>query len=330
MAKWQFTKGLHDLGGGCLAYLQPDGGWGWSNAGLVVDGEENLLIDTLFDLKLTQEMLDTMRNKVPSAQKIKTLVNTHANGDHTFGNQLVADAEIITTAQTAAEMLERPPELIKRLKANQAELGEGARFLYDMMAKNFDWEEVVYTAPTRTFSERLDLKVGDKEVQLIYAGPAHTKGDTLVYLPKDKIVFAGDLLFVGGHPVIWAGPVANWMRACDTILGWDVDIIVPGHGPISDKAGVRHFKSYLEYINDEARKRYDAGLGYYDAATEISLDPYMDWIDSERIVINVASLYREYGKKEQPTPLDLWADMSRFHKAGLCNCGRMHTSFKAS
>src|SRR3974390_377046 len=76
VAKWQFTKGLHDLGDGCLAYLQPDGGWGWSNAGLVVDGEENLLIDTLFDFKFTQEMLDTMRNKVPSAQKIKKLVNT--------------------------------------------------------------------------------------------------------------------------------------------------------------------------------------------------------------------------------------------------------------
>jgi glyoxylase-like metal-dependent hydrolase (beta-lactamase superfamily II) len=155
MAKWQFTKGLHDLGVGCLAYLQPDGGWGWSNAGLIVDGEENLLIDTLFDLKLTQEMLDTMRDNVPSALKIKTLVNTHANGDHTFGNQLVADAEIITSAQTAAEMPERPPELIKRLKANRAELGEGAQFLYDMMAKNFDWDDVVYTAPTRTFLERL-------------------------------------------------------------------------------------------------------------------------------------------------------------------------------
>jgi cyclase len=103
-----------------------------------------------------------------------------------------------------------------------------------------------------------------------------------------------------------------------------------GHGPISDKAGVRHFKSYLEYINGEARKRYDAGLSYYDAATEISLDPYTDWIDSERIVINVASLYREYGMKEQPTVLDLWTDMSRFHKAGLCNCGRKHTGSGAT
>jgi len=109
MAKWQYTKGLHDLGNGCLAYLQPDGSWGWSNAGLIVDGSENLLVDTLFDLKLTRQMLNEMRDKVPSARKIKTLVNTHANGDHTFGNQLVVGADIITTEQTAKEMLEHPP-----------------------------------------------------------------------------------------------------------------------------------------------------------------------------------------------------------------------------
>jgi cyclase len=222
MSKWQYTKGLHDLGNGCLAYLQPDGGWGWSNAGLIVDGGENLLVDTLFDLKLTREMLDEMRDKVPSAAKIKTLVNTHANGDHTFGNQLVSGAEIIATRQTAEEMFEFQPQRIKDLKAGRAQLGEGAQFLYEMMAKNFDWDDVVYTPPTRTFSERLDLKVGDKDVQLIYAGPAHTKGDTLVYIPKDKTVFAGDLLFVGGHPVIWAGPVGNWIKACDLILGWEM------------------------------------------------------------------------------------------------------------
>ena len=113
MSKWQYTKGLHDLGNGCLAYLQPDGGWGWSNAGLIVDGGENLLVDTLFDLELTREMLDQMRDKVPSASKIKTLVNTHANGDHTFGNQLVAGAEIITTEQTAEEMFESTASVSK-------------------------------------------------------------------------------------------------------------------------------------------------------------------------------------------------------------------------
>ncbi|MGE5150292.1 MAG: MBL fold metallo-hydrolase, partial [Rhodospirillaceae bacterium] len=91
------------------------------------------------------------------------------------------------------------------------------------MARHFEWDDVVYTAPTRTFAGKLDLKVGDKQVQLVEAGPAHTRGDLLVYLPKEKIVFTGDLLFMNGHPVIWAGPIRNWIRACDTILGWDVD-----------------------------------------------------------------------------------------------------------
>ena len=126
MSKWQYAKGLHDLGNGCMAYLQPDGGWGWSNAGLIVDGGENLLVDTLFDLKLTREMLDEMRDKVPSASKIKTLVNTHANGDHTFGNQLVAGAEIITTEQTAEEMFEFQPQRIKDLKGGAGPTRRGS------------------------------------------------------------------------------------------------------------------------------------------------------------------------------------------------------------
>src|SRR5437763_8168296 len=83
MAKWQYTKGLHDLSNGCYAYLQPDGGWGWSNAGLVVDNGESMLVDTLFDLKLTREMLASMKAAEPkAAARIGTLVNTHANGDH--------------------------------------------------------------------------------------------------------------------------------------------------------------------------------------------------------------------------------------------------------
>ena len=93
MSKWQYTKGLQDLGNGCFAYLQPDGSWGWSNAGLLVDRDETLLVDTLFDLALTGEMLGQMRAAVPAAKSIGHLVNTHANGDHTFGNQLVAGAE---------------------------------------------------------------------------------------------------------------------------------------------------------------------------------------------------------------------------------------------
>lgn len=322
MTRWTYRKGLHDLGNGCHAYLQPDGGWGWSNAGLVTDGGASLLVDTLFDLRLTREMLDAMRDAVPAARRIGTLVNTHANGDHTFGNQLLLGAEIVATEATAEEMRERPPATAAALVRDRDRLGDGAQFFYEVMGRHFRFDDVVYTAPTRTFLGRLDLTVGDKQVQLVHAGPAHTKGDTLVHVPGDRTVFTGDLLFVGGHPVIWAGPVGNWLRACDLILSWDVDAIVPGHGPITDKAGVRRFRSYLEYLDTEARKRFDAGMDRYEAAADIALDPYADWIDAERLVINVASLYREYGSPERPTPLQLWADMARFHREGRCTCAR--------
>jgi cyclase len=324
LSKWQFTKGLHDLGRGRYAYLQPDGSWGWSNAGLIVDGDANLLVDTLFDVPLTREMLDTMRDAVPAAKAIKTLVNTHANGDHTFGNQLVKGAEMIATKSTADEMLDRPPSVIAETIRNRNELGEGAQFLYEVMGRHFQFEDIVYTMPNRTFDEKLTLKVGDKRVELLHVGPAHTRGDTLVYVPDDKMVFAGDIMFVGGHPVIWAGPVGNWIKACDLILSWDVDVVVPGHGAITDKSGVRRFKGYLEYLEREARLRYDAGLSYFDAACEISLDPYADWLDPERIVINVAILYREFGAPETPLGPQLWKDMARFRKEGRCVCGQAH------
>ena len=109
-----YSKGLHELGDGCFAYLQPDGGWGWSNAGLIVGDGASTLIDTLFDLKLTGEMLGSMASVVESAG-IATLVNTHANGDHCYGNQLVTGAEIIASKKAAHEMAEVPPSMLAAL-----------------------------------------------------------------------------------------------------------------------------------------------------------------------------------------------------------------------
>ena len=105
-----FQKGLHEVADGVWAYLQPDGGWGWSNAGLVTGGgDSSLLVDTLFDLRLTAEMLEAMRKTTASAERIATVVNTHANGDHCYGNALVAESEIISSARCAEEMEHLPP-----------------------------------------------------------------------------------------------------------------------------------------------------------------------------------------------------------------------------
>ncbi|HEV2661590.1 MAG TPA: hypothetical protein VGU68_13365, partial [Ktedonobacteraceae bacterium] len=123
--------------------------------------------------------------------------------------------------------------------------------------------------------------------------------------------FTGDILFIGGHPIIWAGPTSNWLRACDRILAMDVETIVPGHGPITDKQGVAEVKGYLQYIYDEARKRYEAGMPAFEAAKDIPMDRYAAWSDGERIVVNVATIYRELsGDQSPPDMVSLFAQMA--------------------
>jgi glyoxylase-like metal-dependent hydrolase (beta-lactamase superfamily II) len=314
MPGWSYRKGAHDLGRGCYAYLQPDGTWGWSNAGLVTDAGESLLVDTLFDLKCTREMLAALRGASPAAARIGTLVNTHANGDHTFGNQLVEGAQIIASRACAEEMKERPPEELALMMRNWRQLGPGAAFFHEVMGTRFDFEGIRLTLPTRTFDGEIALRVGGKEVRVVEVGPAHTGGDVIVYVPADRVVFTGDILFVGGHPVLWAGPVGNWIRACDLMLGWDVETVVPGHGPITGKKGVRAMKRYLEYVRDEAKKRFDAGMGYDEAARDIDVAPFAGWTDPERILVNVHSLYREFAADHGPRDvMALFAAMGRYH-----------------
>ncbi len=325
MANWRFEKGLHDLGNGCYAYLQPDGTWGWSNAGLIVDSGQSLLVDTLFNLPLTAEMLAVMRRSVPEAKHIETLVNTHANGDHTFGNQLVEGAQIISAQGCYDDIARRPPEVFVEMLKNWRQLGEAGAFMHEVMGSRFNFDGIVCTLPTKTFTGTLDLKVGNKDVHLVDVGPAHTNGDVLIHVPADRTVYTGDILFVGGHPAIWVGPVANWIRACDLILSWDIETVVPGHGPISDKSSVRELKNYLEYMTIETRKRYDAGMTSEEAGYDIALGAFDDWSDRERIVLNTYALYREFsGDTSRPDAMTMFGQMARYHKFHQAQCAHDH------
>jgi len=242
-----YATGLHQIAPATYAYLQPNGSWGWSNSGLVIASDELLLVDTLFTTGLTRAMLEAIQRSFPKAV-IRTVVNTHGDGDHWWGNQLLSDATIIASAEAAGEMREEAPRLLRAYAAG----GEGSLPELAPLLAPFDFTDVTLTYPTTTFRSQLDVRVGPRTVHLIQVGPAHTAGDVLVHVPDERVLFTGDILFIGGHPVVHTGPVEQWISACDLILGLDVDVIVPGHGPVIGKPEVGRFRDYLRRLHDHA------------------------------------------------------------------------------
>jgi cyclase len=303
------ARGAHEVGDGLWAYVQPDGGWGWSNAGLVTDGDASLLVDTLFDLALTQQMLDDFRAVSPAAGSIGTVVNTHANGDHCYGNQLVSDADIVASTASAREMDEVPPATLAGLMRAADGLGEAGAFLRDIFG-SFSFDDIDAVAPTTTFDGELEISVGDRAVRLLELGPAHTSGDVVVHVPDAQVLYTGDLVFHGNHPVVWAGPVNHWIEACDRMLALGAATVVPGHGPLSDRACIDDQRGYLEWLVAEGTPRLLGGVAPIDAARDLAGGPYDGWGEPERLVVNLTALARDLGQEPAADVLTLFGGMA--------------------
>lgn len=283
-----YTRGLHPLSPNCHAWLVPDGTWGWSNAGLITGDGESLLVDTLFDLPMTREMLAGLE-PVTREHPIRTVVNTHANGDHWFGNELVTGAEIIASRPTIEEMAGNGPDLLRGVLDQPGAVGSFARHIF----APFDFDGITPTPATRAFDAAIDLDVGGSRVQLIDLGPAHTEGDTVVFVPSERILYAGDLLFIGGTPISWAGPISNWIAACDRMTALEPSLVVPGHGPVIEAGGIAQVREYLEFVRGEAAERYAKGMSPEDAMRDISLGRFGSLDEKGRLAQNVLAVYYE-------------------------------------
>jgi len=241
-------------------------------------------------------MLDAMA-PITATAPVLSLVNTHANGDHCYGNSEVtrrwSGTEILASSATAHEMADVPPSMLAALNRAPGEVGE----LFRSFFGEFEFDGIELELPTQTFDGRLTIDVGGRSVELIEVGPAHTAGDTIVHVPDASTVYTGDILFIGGTPIVWAGPLSNWIAACDLMLALDVDTVVPGHGPLTDKSGVTAVREYLVLVEREATSCFDAGLDAFDAAREIGAaigadERFNELGEFGRIAVNVEAVYR--------------------------------------
>ena len=288
--------------------LQPDRGLGWSNSGFVARGG-GLVVDTFWDLPRTRAMLDLYAGVHPAAPR--RVVNTHHNGDHCWGNQLCTDAEIIGHRRCADAMRsDISPEAMQQLggaHAAQQGLGRFAKALSE-----YDFRGITITPPTTLFEEGLSLDLDGLRVDILYVGPAHTVGDSVVHLPERGILFGGDVLWNSCTPIGWEGTYAQWYAALDRVIALNPRIVVPGHGDVTDTEGVKTLRRYFEYVEGESKRFFEAGLGEYEAAQRIDLGPYANWTEPSRIIFNVRRAYRELRGEPYDAHIDVLALLREF------------------
>lgn len=272
---------------GVYAYVQPDGGWCLNNAGFVSDGGRTLLVDTA----ATERRALALREAVAAAgvPLPRTVVNTHHHGDHTYGNGLFALEAVIIGHEAA--------------RAEQLAAGHQLELIWPAT----DFGAVEITAPDLTYADRLVLHVGGIEVRILHPGVAHTTGDSVVWLPRQKVVFTGDLIFAGGTPFLAMGSLSGSLRALERLRELGAETVVPGHGPLTDPSAYEATERYLRYVGELAREGRARGLTPLETARGADLGEFAAWRESERLVANVHRAYAELAGEPEGAPLDILA-----------------------
>jgi cyclase len=302
---------LQQVSANCFAVLNEKNRVCDANSGLINRGG-GVVVDTQSDLPHGRQMIELFA-KVWQGMP-KRVINTHEDGDHVWGNQLFEGAEIIAH-RTVKELMPHvadPRENQKLLKAADHFLSRmflkamhpGALAFAGQLQQDFDFDGIKLLLPTTVFDERHVLDLDGTEVHLIYVGPCHQVGDTIIHVPRERVVFAGDVIFRQCTPMGWNGSYEKWLKVLDLIIWLDPDVIVPGHGPVCGIEGAMEMKAYLEYVREESRRRFDQGLSALEASKKIDLGPYGGYRAPARLYMNVERAYREFRNEAEDAPWD--------------------------
>lgn len=292
-----------------------------ANSGLINLGG-GVIIDTQSDLAHGREMIrlfSTVWTGMP-----KRIILTHEDADHVWGNQLFPGAEIIAHRSVPERMKQvaEPEEtqqlmhgvgnVIKNFVIKVTHPGLAAAGKQLLEDYNFDGIQLVL--PTTLFDTTYQLNLDGTEVNLTYVGPCHQVGDTIINVPKEGVLFAGDVIFRQSTPMGWTGSYENWFKVFDLITELNPHTIVPGHGPVCGIEVVKEMRAYLQYVRDESKKHFDNGLTSLEAAEKIDFGPYAEWRAPARLYMNVERAYREFRNEAPDAPWNSPATFDAIYK----------------
>jgi cyclase len=234
-----------------------------ANTGIVDLGDAHVVFDTSLTLRSAREILTRAGRRAGSPAP--RAINSHWHFDHLLGNQLFAPGPIYATHRTIEIVRARQPSVEKELSAEELDrfiaetearlaattseygrqqLEEALRFNRALREES---EEIRWTPPTHGFDGELVLP-GPTGAVLRTFGWGHTESDAVLFLPRDRVLFAGDLVVVGTHPNLTSGDPEHWLEVLDRLKELRPRWIVPGHGPVADAGALTTMRSYLSTI----------------------------------------------------------------------------------
>jgi cyclase len=230
-----------------------------ANVGVVMTLKGPVLIDTPMLPKEARELREQLRQM--SELDIAIVIYTHEHFDHVMGSAFLTNRTIAHDGAMSA---------IGNLQTTLPEAM--MRFLPDLFKENKEMlNNVDIVLPQITFSKELALHMGDRTLKLTYVG-GHSPASIVVYVPEDQVLFAGDNVVTGQLPFTAHCQFGPWIEVLNHIIGMEIDTIIPGHGEICGKEGVRKISAYFETMRDQVRNLFSAGANKEEVIHRVHLN----------------------------------------------------------
>lgn len=290
---------LREVADGVFAHVQHDGSWWINSSGVVVRDGVVVVIDSCATRERARGLRARIREVETNAPQY--LINTHAHGDHTYGNDEFGEATIIAHHRCRSAMIEDP------VRWSHAR---------EWWSPAPQWTDLALRLPDLTIDAPTTLWCADREIEIRPTGQiAHTDHDLIVVL--DEVAFVGDLLFNGGTPLFVSGSVLGYLGVLPMLRALAPRVLVPGHGEPCGHDEVDAHERYVRMVLASAEEGIYQSLTPLEVAREIDLGEFSERTDSERIVLNLHRAYADLVPHRAFDLGDAFADAMTFHGGPL-------------